>query len=168
MKGNGKGSERYREKLRIDRESLDTAIEEHPGLYLEVQEAHIRAASIRDEQKVATDETYAEVAAAIRKAYEKSGERSTEQRIKDDIAVSKEYLDSVAAFQEAKKEADLLNAMVAAFGERGRMLGKLTDLYIAGYWAQASVRGAGADVRDRKAGDARSAMAESRRARIAK
>jgi hypothetical protein len=156
--------ELYRRKLQIDRNELDVAIQEHPGLYLEVQEASIRAASLRDEAKTEMEETYARVGTKTRTELERKEEgRVTEQRIKDAIAVNKEYTAAVSAFQEAKLEADLLNALVLAFSERGRMLSKLTDLFISGYWAQASVRGAGRDVRDKRAADAREAMASTRR-----
>lgn len=155
--------EGFRKKLQIDRNELDTAIQEHPGLYLEVQEAFIRAASLRDEAKTAMEETYARVGTKMRAELERKEEgRVTEQRIKDAIAVNKEYTTAVSTFQEAKQEADLLNALVLAFGERGRMLSKLTDLFISGYWAQASVRGAGRDMRDKNAAQAKEAMRESR------
>lgn len=171
-KGNGSRArdddpvERYRAKLRIDRHELDEALMEHPALYLEIQEAFIDAASLRDERKIAVEESYAVADSKLRRAYEKNEEKYTETRIKSEIAVDEGYLESVASFQEAKKRADLLNAMVQAFQERGRMLGKLADLYISGYWAQSTARGSSADLRDRKAEEGRAAMAAQRRTRI--
>lgn len=165
-KGNGKlPAERYRARLQIDRHELDVALMEQPAMYLEVQEAFILAASHRDELKVAVDEAHAGADERVRR---KLGDEKTEARVKSGVARDEQYLASVAEYQEAKTEADHLQAMVAAFQERGRMLAKLADLYISGYWAQSSARGSERDLRDRRAEEGRAAMAASRKERAAR
>jgi len=159
-------SEDYRAKLQIDRNALDDAIQEHPGLLLEVHEAYIAAASIRDAAKAAVDETYATVGSKLRKLAEKRDEKTTEGRIKEEIATDPKYQAAIIEYQEAKTEADLMQAMVAAFSERGKMLAKLADLYISGYWSSAATRGSERDMRDRKAAEARESMRDSRRPSI--
>jgi len=163
-KGNGQDpAARYRDKLRIDRHELDEALMEQPALLLEMHEAYIEAASVRDEQKAFLDEAHAIADGRARRSF--GEEKYTEAQVKGVIALDKKYLDAVANAQAAKTQADQMQALVAAFQERGRMLGKLADLYISGYWAQSTARGSSADLRERRAEEGRAAMSAARKAR---
>lgn len=154
--------ERFREALVIDRNSLDEACENHAQLYMEVQEAYILAASLRDEGKTAMEEVSARVASKIRTGFEKSGDKYTEGSIKEQVAVDEEYLESVALYQERHKEAALLGGLVAAYDQRQRMLSKLADLYQSGYFVLSGTRGSASRVQDADAERARKMLGDHR------
>jgi len=150
--------DRLRDGLLIDKHNLDDCIMQQPPLYLEVQEAYVLAASVRDERKTYVDEVSATTADSVRRDLTTKDSKPTENQIKEHVATSKEYLDAVATYQDAKKSSDRLGVMVAAYEERGRMLSKLANLFQAGYWSSASASGAG--VRDMKAHVAEAAREE--------
>jgi len=155
----------YRSKLRIDRHELDTHLQEHPAIYMDVQEAYIQALSIRDANDAAVDEEKALADARVRR---KLVDKSTEAQVKSMIVLDEAYAKALEIAQRSKTEAAMLGALVAAFQERGRMLAKLADLYISGYWSQNSARGSSADLRDQRAEEGRAAMTTARRTRISK
>ena len=157
----------FRGALKIDRRSLDEAVEQHAELYLRVQEAYVFAKSIRDERRTAMDEVYAEQSESARKQLSKSGEKWTESQVKDWVAVSKEYLDAQANYQETSKRAELLGVMVAAYEQRGKMLRELAQLFIAGYFTLNAVRGAQHAASDAAAKLGREGMASARGSRPA-
>ena len=157
--------ERFKQALIIDKHALDDAVEQHSVLYLEAQEEYERAVSMRDAAKIALDECYATRSAEIRAQFEEDKERYTEQRIKDEIATDKTYLDAMARYTDAKSRAAQLGAIVSAFEHRKTMLRIEADLWLGGYWADAAMKAPQEKVKDRLADDARSSMRQSRRTR---
>lgn len=156
---------RFREALAIDRHRLDDCVEQHAQLYLDVQEAHVLAESIRDENKTATEEVYAEVSSKLRRDWEKVAKKYTEGALKESVAVDDTYLNSAALYLESKKKADMLSAMVKAYDQRGRMLGRLAELYQSGYFVLSQTRRAQEDTKDADAARARELLAEGRKNR---
>lgn len=154
--------DRYKEALQLDKNDLDTALEQQPTLLDEVAEEHALAVSRRDEMKTAMEEAYATQADNIRNSSKPGEKPPTDSSVKEQASLTKEYLDAVAAYQEAKTYADLLGVKVESFRERGRSMGKLTELYVANYWARSSAGAKTRDMGSAKANDAKEAMRETR------
>lgn len=154
--------ERFKQALVIDKHALDEAVEKHSTTYLEVQEEYERAVSARDSAKVAVDESYAQRSMDIRAQFEKGKERYTDQRIKDEVAVDKDYLDAMARYADSKSRAAQLGAMVSAFEHRKTMLRIEADLWLGGYWSDAALKAPQEKVRDRRAEEARESMRQGR------
>lgn len=153
---------RLRDGLIVDRNALDECCERHAQLYLEASEAAVHAASLSDEAKTAMEICYSERATVIRRKLEKSTDRYTEGVIKEAVVVDEKYLASVVDFDEARKQTAILRAIVSAYEQRAKMLGKLGDLYVSGYFALNSVRGSRARTSEADAQIARNALAGER------
>lgn len=130
--------DKFREALQFDKNELDDALVQQPTLFDEVQEAYAYAISQRDELKTAMEEAYATAADNIRTSVPEGGKSPTDSSVKEQATLSKEYLDAVAAYQEAKLHADLLGAKVESFKDRSRSMKELTELYCANYWMRNS------------------------------
>lgn len=155
----------FRECLKIDRNSLDDAVEQHAELYLRVQEQYVLAKSVVDERKSGVDEEYAYAGHRTREAMAKTKEKWTEAQIKEAIVVDKQYLSALSDFYEKKKQAELLGAMAGAYDQRSKMLRELSALYQAGYFVLQSTRSTGNNMKDVDARSAREALNSARATR---
>lgn len=155
----------FRPRLRIDRHALDEAIEEQADLFFRISEAYVDAAQVRDTAKVAVEEKYSIIADRLRRGFEVRKEKYTEGAIKEGIATSEEYLQTVGEHLDAKKAADRLQGMKDAVEQRGKMLRELAQLYAAGYYSLTSAKGTEGAVKDAAAAEGRRHVALARASR---
>lgn len=134
------------EDLRIDKHKLDTEIIRHPELYLRAANAHVEAVSRADLLRREVDETRADVDSRVRRGFEKKEVKSTEKMITAAVEGHKDYKKAYSDYLDAKLEADRAAGLKEAFHRRGYMLRDLVSLWVAGYYSDASIRGAASGV----------------------
>lgn len=152
-----------REKIKIDRNTLDEDVIQQPILYQEVSELYVMAMSERDSAKDALAKTDAEIAHELRAKWAANGEKGTEAKLEEEILLAPKHIVAHAYWSTLVRRASYLGAMKESFDQRGKMLRELAALYIAGYYDKAS---AGAGQRDgliAKATIAKEAMTRMRR-----
>lgn len=153
-----------RQKLEIDKHSLDDEIVRQPQTFFEISEAAVKATARRDFCKEEVKRIDADLAAYHRKKIEKSGTRATDSAVASAVAADPKHHAAVDKYIKASQKAELLNALKEAFSQRSYMLRDLSALFIANYFEKttitnsAAVRGAKADANIDK-------MAEARKAR---
>lgn len=99
------------------------------------------------EKKAALDLEKASLELAIRgnpSAY--SLDKVTEATIAATIVVQPEYQKAVRRFNRAKKQVDDQEATVNALEHKKRMIEKAVDLFLAGYFSEPKLRGAGREM----------------------
>jgi hypothetical protein len=131
----------YQDKMRIDRDALDEALMEQPGLFLGVSQEYAMAVSNRDRCKADVELVHAKASLSVRQMLEEEGKKATEAIIASLIELDKNYRRAFNAYLESKADAERLSALKESFGQRGYVLKDLCGLYVAGYFATASVGG---------------------------
>jgi hypothetical protein len=141
---------RMKAELEVDRNALDDEVMQHPVKFQEVQEAYVHYATMRDTASVAADEEYSHAAGRMRGGLVN---KVTEAQVKEGANLDDKYLAALALFQDAKKRADLMAALVKSYESRGKLaLPEACRLFLAGYFQRDSV--SGEPVRDMKAREA--------------
>lgn len=156
--------ENYQKALLIDKNDLDSAMEEMSDLFYRVGEDCEAALSIRDDLKSDMERTYVEVATEIRDS-PPDGVKVTEGWVKEQTGMSEEYQLAVADFNQARRVAGLATTMKQAMELRSKMLSKLGDLYGSGYFVTTTVKGGRAHARNKDVEDVRAAQEVERASR---
>lgn len=122
--------DRYKAKLVIDPEDLESSLVEQPKLFWEVADNHVQAVAERDSLKLKIEELHAALDQSIRSTAAKEETKITEagiqQQIKDDADMRGLKDDHLSA----NKSADEWNALLQAISQRGYMLRELVQLSI--------------------------------------
>lgn len=129
------------EKLRIDRDDLDTEIMEQPQLFCGVARRYAIALSQRDAAKEAVGVARAAAYYVVRQQIEAAGIKATEAAIAVQIESNKEYRAAMDQYGLLKLAADQLLAEKEAWQQRSYALKDLAALWIAGYCGVSSVKG---------------------------
>lgn len=122
---------RYRAKLVIDRDDLDTCMVEQPELVDHVGEAYSNAVAERDAGKLELEIAEAEEAQKIRDHAAKMEEKLTEAAIREQLILSKRIQRLKTDQIVLKKEIDDWAALREAFQARGFMLRELAPMWVA-------------------------------------
>jgi len=131
--------EEYQDLLKIDKHSLDMELVEQAEIYNQTAQEYANAVSVRDAAYQTMKETYSECYTIIRKEADEDGRKVTEAILDNEIKVNENYTNTVDEWLKAKEEADNMQALKDSFEQRSRMLTRLVDLYISGYFMHSGV-----------------------------
>ncbi|SRR6266404_1390483 len=154
--------EKYRESMYIDKHRLDEAMVTQPVFYQEVSEGYVHAKSLADASKAEMERLDAMIAAELRITWARTGEKSSETRVGDEVIRDPRHVEAFKQYQQLVKQAASYAALQASFDQRGKMLRELSSLFVAGYFSQVEVRGTGNSVRDGKAALVRETLKQRR------
>lgn len=126
----------YKEDLEINKFALDQEWEKQASLYCEWGEKEVEAQFNRDKLKEQLDLTRAEVDGKIRLMAARNNIKTTEAAISSEILKDANYQKANNDYLEAIKQAKIFGVAKEAFEHKKKALEKLTDLFLAGYWAE--------------------------------
>lgn len=152
-----------RNKLRIDRNTLDEDMIEQAVYYLDACEAHVQAVSERDAAKENLAVVDARIAQRLRTDWSKKGEKFNETMVGDAVQTDAEHIKAFEHHSHMIKRASFVGALKDSFDQRSKMLRELSTLFVAGYFSRATGRATQRDVDQGKAAAGREAMARARR-----
>lgn len=133
--------EDYEKHLAIHKYQLDDDIEDQANLFFEVAQRASEAMALRDGAKTELEEIEARLYLTIREDETNAGRKVTEAMLSHMVSLSSPYTKKKEAFDAAKHEVDRWNVLKEAFVQRGFMLKEMAGLYVAGYFAEFSVKG---------------------------
>jgi hypothetical protein len=110
------------EELAISEETLTSDFMEQAGKYAWWSTLAEHAKAYRDTMEVAVDKAEAIADTVAREELDCEGIKVTEGAVKQRIKLNEEYLEAVANFNQAKKNASILDKIVKAFEHRKDML----------------------------------------------
>lgn len=153
----------FREHVRIDRNALDSAVEQQAHLFMSVCEEHVRYASIRDEAKDRLARHDARCAREFRRKAEAAKERVTEAMVNDAVMLDEEHIRLSTELNSISAQTERWWALRIAYDQRVKMLRELVGLYASGYFSAEAAASPRAAVRDALAATARARLEERRR-----
>lgn len=156
--------QQLRNRIRIDRDRLDIAVEEQAQVFLEVAEQHVHAASARDEAKDRLARLDAGLAQEAREELAKAGQRPTEALVTDAVILHPAHVKVAKEVSQLKSEADRWWVLREAFDHRLRMIRELVGLYASEYYGSAGAVSPRSAVRDSLAARAKEMQHERREA----
>lgn len=130
-----------RKTLLIDKNSLDDELIEHSSLLQRIGEECVRAQSTRDRTKDELERVEAEVYQKKKDAYSRKTEKGktpTDYAIKAEVRSDRKVVKAYEDYRDAKMEASQWEIIQDAFRQRGFMVNKLAELYIAQYYSKDS------------------------------
>jgi hypothetical protein len=157
--------DKYRNRIKIDRDRLDEAVTEQPEVFLEVCEQHTMCMSLRDGARDLLARKDSEFAREVRANIEAKGGKATENMVNDGVLLHpsrKQFKDS---YEQLKTLSDKWGALRAAFEQRMRMLRELVALYGQGYFTSVTNSGNRSELSTIQAEAARAALDAKRRER---
>lgn len=157
--------ERLKSELRLDKHNLDEEAIRQPDLYQEISEAHSEAVATRDTLKEALQAKDAELAEGYREKAAKSGERTSETKIGDQVSQDPEHQKAYKLWVKAAKLASMLQGLLWAADQRNKVLKLLADLYLSGYFERVSGTTTKKRTEDARAAAGREGMRQLRNAR---
>jgi len=132
--------ELYEEKLAIDKFKLDDDIESQAIVFNKVASKATDALAEKDTAKTNLATLEASLYLEIKQECLENGIKTTEGSLHSMILESEIYQGASNDFLEAKALADKWNVLKEAFVQRGFMLREMAGLYVAGYFAEFSVK----------------------------
>jgi hypothetical protein len=125
------------EDAEIDRHDLVGEMEIHPAMFHKWSALMVEAQEERDHWKTKRDLLYADYDAAIRAEPEEYGiDRVTETAIKTYITAQDEYQRLQKKRLTAERKINAYTAAVRTMEHRKRMLEKMADIWLAGYYSE--------------------------------
>jgi len=124
--------------LKIDRDNLDDALLTQADIFYKISNEYALAVSRRDQAYDDIKSTDANLNLELREQFEKAGEKFTEAKLTAAVLAHREHDEATNKHRVEKQRADLLGALKEAFSQKSYMLKELTQLYIAGYFAETS------------------------------
>lgn len=124
-----------KEKVKIDKFSLNTNVEEQAVLFLEVAEAYTKAAYERD---VAYDQIKvidSMTALSIRQEAANTGAKTTEGLVNEKVMCSEDHKKAHNDYLLKKQLAEEWQIVKEAYQQRANMLKIECELYISGYFS---------------------------------
>jgi hypothetical protein len=132
--------EEMEQGLAFDKNDLDTAQEQHSEFYYRVSERLSLAKSRMDTAKQIVDEIEATVQLRIRREAERTSTKMTEATIAATVQLDSEVREAHGILLQHKDVVGRLSALLDAYGQRSHRLHDMTELYVAGYFGDASIR----------------------------
>ncbi len=130
----------YKEDLKIDKYALDEEWLKQPTLFINWAEEFVEAQADRDRKKEQLDLIKAELDNVIRSEPEKFGlAKVTEGAIQNIILTEGSYRDAQDKYLTAIKQAKILDVAKEAFDHKKKALENLTQLFLAGYFANSEI-----------------------------
>jgi hypothetical protein len=130
----------YKEDLKIDKYALDEEWLKQPTLFINWAEEFVEAQADRDRKKEQLDLIKAELDNIIRSEPEKFGlTKVTEGAIQNIILTEGSYRDAQDKYLTAIKQAKILDVAKEAFDHKKKALENLTQLFLAGYFANSEI-----------------------------
>lgn len=157
--------ESLRDRLKIDKDALDDECMGHPELFRQVSEKYAIAVAERDTAKEHLAATDARLAETVRKTWANTGEKTTEDRVKNAVAVHPEHAEAHRAWVAKGRRAGILDGLRQAVESRGWMLRELAHLYAVGYFEVGAAKGGSRTYDGARAQEARDGMAAARKER---
>jgi len=155
--------EELRERLAIDKHSLDEEIEQQAEVYYVVAEAAVLAKSRMDAAEEDVKLIQAKLDPLIRAKLEKNEEKVTEAVVRSAIIQHPQSKEAVETARNIREEYEKLSALKDAFRQRSSMLRDLVELHVSGYYTDRSVRGSANKASDHKADQVRQRLSEMRK-----
>lgn len=122
---------------RIDPYNLVEDMERHPGLFSKWSSLLSEAQTDRDEAKTEMELLYADYDTAIREApADYNIERVTEGAIKNAIITQEGYQEARRKVADAERRINAYTAAVRTMEHRKKMLEKIADLWLGGYYSE--------------------------------
>jgi hypothetical protein len=123
---------RYKNDLEIDADSLDREFIQQPQLYMKYAEEFARADMAQKKAKERIDILRSEI---IRDIVSTAGKKPADTILEAEIMADKEYREQYELFLEKKYEADVLASAVKAFDHKKSALENLARLWVGGYYS---------------------------------
>jgi hypothetical protein len=151
--------------LLIDEYALDEALANQPDLFYRVGKQLEDLISLRDGAQSKLDDVAARVSINIRSRARKRDEKITEGEINARVRLDEQYQEAAKEHADLKAECGRYARLEKSFEQRSRALGKLVDLYTAGYFGDVTHRKQVGTLKDHKATDIRQRMNDLRQQR---
>lgn len=153
--------------LRINKYALDEELQSQPAYFYEASQEYATAISYRDEAKAEFEGVRAKLDQQIRRQLADANEKSTEDGIKSRVVAHPEYQQAQTILAAWTDRTFRWDGLKDAIKQRGYALKDLAELYIAGYWADATgASGSGRQARSELAERAKDSLVEKHRRRI--
>lgn len=149
--------------LLIDEYALDEALADQPDLFHRVGKRLEDLISLRDAAQSEFDDAAARASISIRTRARKREEKMAEGEINARVRLSDEYKTAYEKLADYKAQCGRYSRLEKSFEQRSRALGKLVDLYTAGYFGDATHRRQLGSMKDHDATSARARMNELRK-----
>jgi len=131
----------FKEDLAIDQFRLDYEWKRQASLFAEWGEKEAEAQFERDKLREKLDLTKAELDIAIRSNPTSFGlDKITEGAIQSKILQQPEYQEANEKYLQSVRDAKVMGVAKEAFEHRKKGLEKMTDLYLANYYAEPYIR----------------------------
>lgn len=144
--------------LLIDEHALDEALAQQSDLFYQVGRELEDLISLRDQAETELEETRAQADIGIRSRARKRDEKYAEGEIKSRIALDDKVQAANKKYLDLKNKCGRYTRLEKAFEQRSRALGKLVDLYTAGYFTDVTHRSQTNSMKDHKATNIRQRM----------
>lgn len=131
--------------LQLDKNTLDESILYHSEIFYRISEKLSILVSLKDEAKNIMETTHARLSIEYRNIAKHTGEKITEDYLKQKVAVDSEYQEKFDNYLASKMEVDLWASMKDAFLQKGFMLKLMGDLYVSNYFSINSVESKNTD-----------------------
>lgn len=150
------------EALAIDEHALDEALIRQPDAFYRVSKKLALMASRRDaaKQSLQEEEAYADERA---RSSIPENEKATEGAIKALIRLDSKVQEANDKLLKLSRDTALLQALKEAFTQRSYVMKDLVSLYVANYYGDASGGRSETQLRNKRAEENRTAMADERR-----
>lgn len=159
--------EQFKERVKLDRHTLDLAAEEQPQLFLDVADQHVFAQSRHDAARNELLRVDARLGREVRADMVAKAQKPTEGSVADVVLGNEEHIKADNAMAAAKIEADEWGVLRSSLEHRKSMIRELALLYAAGYYTAGAARDSSNKNRDARAAEGREALAKSRAERSA-
>ncbi|MBX4215938.1 hypothetical protein KW797_03240 [Candidatus Parcubacteria bacterium] len=155
----------FRNRVKIDKDRLDSAVEEQAFLFLEVCEHHVRATSLADAARDELKQTDGRLAREFRMKQMKDGEKATEAMVNEHLVLHSEHRGAIDKLNDREREKERWYALRQAMDQRSKMLRELVNLFASSYFTSSGAATPRNAVRDALAETARKKMDEQRRSK---
>lgn len=149
----------FRDRLMVDKYSLDQELIEQPSLFYDIGAKHERAVAKQEEAQAEVSRIEAEVDQEVR---DSAPDKTTETDIKKQVALNERVQVAQEEYRNCREIASRWKVLREACQQRSYILKELVGLYTSQYWAESSVNADRTRVRDYQASTGRAAMAAER------
>lgn len=118
----------------INEKALHTELIQQSDLFYRVSKNHAEAVSKRDTCKYVLDKLDSDLAIRMRKDAADTGEKMSERKIEEMVAVHPEHIATTENYLKYKCEADKWQALSKSLEQRADMLRELVGLHKTGYF----------------------------------
>jgi lipopolysaccharide export system protein LptC len=126
----------YQNDVTIDKYSLDEELVRQPALFMLYAKKAVKAIVTRDRARENLDVVRAMLDAEIRNNWETVFEKKpTETAITNWVIQQEKHKEASEQLIEARKQAGILEAAKEALNHKKSSLGKLVELFLAGYYS---------------------------------